>query len=417
MPNSRWGTRAAGMALAVLSIVTLAPRLEAVTANNVSGWWMLRGLLAGALPEEAQVEAARQALYQALDAGLPASVFGERMLSLELARWREVGEGLAAASETETGYRAHTYAEWTRVNYRRLIVEPRLLEQGAWLPAAKAAAELELWSLAAYLFSRAASEAPLSAAAPCVGYARVLIELRQPAMAYAQARCALAAQPDSAAAQWHLIQALAQQARWMEAGTLLNTLARSAPDVLNTPEAAALAASVAAWQPQALAVSPAVAQAWERQAGNLVENGSFEAGVAGWAMWPEPGSQTLPDPERAYAGLQSMRATFDGTQDVNYYQIVQVVPVMARAAYRLTAQLWAEDFTGNLGLEVRHGEWFAGNTEQVTGTTGAWQPVGLSFEVPAGVHEIGITLRRYGGGGLLAGTVWVDDVHLAAEAP
>ena len=132
----------------------------------------------------------------------------------------------------------------------------------------------------------------------------------------------------------------------------------------------------------------------------------------GWGMWPEPGSNSTIDDQRVYSGLQSFRVQFDGTRDVNYYQVSQLVAVQPGKAYKLFAQMWAEDFTGDLGIEARSGEWFGGNTTQVHGSTGGWQLVTLVFTVPANVTSVGITLRRYNGHGLVSGTVWIDDIIL-----
>jgi hypothetical protein len=377
-----------------------------VLPSNAAGLATLRGLLGAEAVDDGTLERARQALYQALDQGLPPAVFAERIGNLEVARWQRLGDGAPDGP-------AHTYADWTRLHFDRLLRQPGLLEHGDWLPAAQAAEQLELWSLAAYLYGRAeASGAP--AAATCLGHGRVLLEMHA-AAALPYLDCALQADPASPAAQWRWVQALAQAERWPEAAAGLARLAQASPAVVNTAEAAALAANVAAhvsW-----AAPAAVQTAWELQSANLVTNGSFEAGTTGWALGPVQGVWTMPVAGEAAAGLQAMQVQFAGTEDVNYYQVFQVVPVRPNTRYSLAAQIKTEGLTGLLSIEVRSGDWLGGNAVQAAPTTAGWVPITLEFETPASVTQVALTLRRYSGHGVIAGSAWVDDLGLWPAAP
>jgi hypothetical protein len=406
------------LSLAALAALTLWPRWGRLAASNAAGWFAVQGLLAGPLPDPPRVEAARQSLYQAVGASLPLPVFVERIESLETSTWQGLGQALSRQGDSLAADQALSHAAWTQAQFRRLISEPRLIEHGRWLPAAQAAEQLQLWSLADFLYQRVAL-AETADPAVCLSGARVALELAAWPAAEQWARCALASDPRWPAANWRLVQALTQQDRWAEARAVLVELARAEPAVLHTAQAAAIVAEVEARLPsdQALSASPELRLAWQEQSANLIVNGDFEDGYLGWVLWPETGSHTLPDTTRAYSGLQSMHIEFDGSQDVNFFQFYQVLAVEPGQAYSLTAQIWAEDFTGEMGLEVRQDDMFVGIAALDPAAAGRWSPVALIFTAPQGVEHVGITVRRYSGQGLVSGHLWLDHLRLAPVNP
>jgi hypothetical protein len=400
-----------GLALCLAAYSLSGSGTAAIVWSNTSALLADQGLLGPGRPDAATIEAARQTLYRAADAGLDAGVFADRVHQLEVARWLMLSSAEAQRGDVPYGARAKTYAEWTDAQFR--VTEQALLSRGAWPAAADEAGNMQLWSLAVYLYGRAWQTAAPQTAKACLGYGRALLEQQQPAPAEPYLRCALERAPGSAAAEWLMIRALAQEQRWTEAAQALAALAGAAPNAVATGEAAALAAEIEHHAP--LAVLPGVRAEWQRQGRNLLANGSFESGYSPWSMWPEPGSNTTLDDQHAYAGLQSLRLDFDGTQDVNYYQVFQVVPVAPGVTYRLTAQIWAEGINSLLAIEVRAPGWFGGVAVHEQSLAG-WHAVELDFTPPKSVNEITVTVRRYSGTGLISGTAWVDDLTLLPVA-
>jgi len=207
-----------------------------------------------------------------------------------------------------------------------------------------------------------------------------------------------------------LAQSFMAQGRQDEAARLIEKVAQHAPLLLQTIKGASIVRQVEL--NNALVINPDLRVAWTREERNLLTNGGFENGYYGWGMWPEAGSNSTIDDQRIYSGLQSFRVQFDGSRDVNYYQVMQEVSVQPGRLYKLSAQMWADDFNGDMGIDVRGGEWFGGNTIQVHGSTGSWQMVDLVFTVPLDVTSIRITIRRYNGHGVVSGVVWIDDIVL-----
>ena len=84
-----------------------------------------------------------------------------------------------------------------------------------------------------------------------------------------------------------------------------------------------------------------------------------------------------------------------------------------RQKYQLSAEMWADGLAGDVALEVRAQDWFGGVTSPVMhGSSQGWQEVTHSFVTPENVNEVTVTIVRYGGNGLVAGTVWVDDIGM-----
>ena len=408
-PRTAWRPTAARAIWALVllaSALIFSPLLLRLWRINLAGLAISRSLLAppAAVSSDDQ---ARQALFQAAEAGLPGEVLAERSASLEIARLQRL---TAAESSEADRIRLHTYTDWTRVHYSKSLLTAHLADAD-WFGAAESAEDLEWWPLAAYLYGRAGQGAQPPAANICLGHGRSLWQQGQPALAEPFLRCALAGSPANPTAQWILAQVLAQQSRWDEAAALLQDLARAAPQIVETPEGAALAASLAVHGP--LDVPAAVGSAWSGQASNLVLNGSFESGFDPWFLAPVGGAESSIDNQRAHDGLQSFQVFFDGTLDVNYYQVYQVVPVQPGLTYQLSGQIWTEAFSGVIAVEVGSGTWWGGVAAQAPGSTGGWEPLALSFTVPAGIEHATLTLRRYSGFGLVSGRVWFDDIILA----
>jgi hypothetical protein len=410
-------------------ILAFSNVLASHALTNRAGILAARGLLGTASPDETTLEAARQAYYQAMDHGRDLIPTLERLRDMEAARWSLISRNLAEQGQSVEAEHAFTYDEWTRTQFDQTILAPLrsasalsptshsdpALPSPDWSALGQAAARMQLWSLSAYFYDRGLRAGAPEAHRLCLGLGEALLRLGQAGKVETTLTCsAAAAANDLPRIEWLRGETLAAQGRCREAAPAIETVAKLSPSILETAEGAALVSQVERYA--ALNLGTDIRAALERQTRNQVTNGGFEAGYRGWGMWPEPGSDSTFD-DTAYSGLRSIRVQFDGSRDVNYYQVFQVVPVQPDRTYQLSAWMRADAFTGHLGIEVRSqdGVWFGGNTLQVHGSTDGWQRVTLNFSPPAGVTEVALTLRRYNGHGLVSGTVWVDEVVLLEE--
>jgi len=369
-----------------------------------------KGLYAPCGPDETQLEMARQKFYQAIDNGYKPYTLLQRLREIESSRWFLQSQILK--QQGKNWEQVFTYQEWTRRQFDRTILDLwKSSNPPNWFGLGNAAERMQLWSLAAYFYKREIETETSKNAQASFGLGQALLRLGKTTEAEKYLMyLSHEDSPKKAQSQWLLAQSFVAQERWNEAARLIEIVAQHAPMLLHTAEAASIARQIEAHN--ALVISPDLQAIWVREKNNLLMNGGFENGYMDWGMWPEPGANSTIDDQRVYSGLQSFRVQFDGTQDVNYYQVSQYVTVQPGKTYKLSAHMWAEDFTGYLGVEVRGREWFGGNTTQVHGSTSEWQVVTLVFTVPMNVTSIEITLRRYDGHGLVSGIIWIDDIIL-----
>ena len=377
---------------------------------NWAGLQATHGLLGKTGPDEVLLESARQTFYRALDTGYNPNAVLQRLREIESSYWYLQSQILK--QQGQDWERVFTYQEWTHGQFDHTILGLwKSTDLPNWYGLGRAAERMQLWSLAAYFYQHVLEIEPARKTEAQFGLAQALLRLGRATAAEQYLSDGLPEDsPVQVQAQWLLAQSVAAQGRWSEAARLVEQVAQHAPFLLQTAEAAGIAGQIEAHVP--LAISTDLRMAWEREERNLVINGNFENGYMGWGMWPEPGSNSTIDDQRVHSGLQSFRVQFDGSQDVNYYQVYQVVHVQPETDYQLSAYLWAESLTGYLGLEVRSNDWFGGNTVQVYDSTHGWQLVRRIFHTPPGVTEVSVTVRRYNGSGLVSGDVWVDDVVL-----
>ena len=156
--------------------------------------------------------------------------------------------------------------------------------------------------------------------------------------------------------------------------------------------------------------------AWEG-----VWNGSFEKGLMNsgfdWTFNNVEGARIVLD-ETIKGRGNTVRVEFDGSSNIDFYNLRQNVPVEGNTGYELSAWMKSSDLPSRNGVFweaycPRTKELYA-KSEEVHGTTD-WHRVSVTFETPGDCYQLRIVLRRYPSDriyGNMKGTVWVDDVSL-----
>lgn len=151
--------------------------------------------------------------------------------------------------------------------------------------------------------------------------------------------------------------------------------------------------------------------------------GDFSEGGFGWRWSPHPGTRYAFDSEVKRSGERSLRITFDGTQNLNFGDLVQYVPVEPGTTYQFLAYAKTDDITTNHGIgfavfDPRDPGGTGRLTPELTGTH-PWTHLELSFPAGPQTHFVMLVLRRTPSEKIdnkLQGTVWVDDVSLVPAA-
>ncbi|MBM2837572.1 MAG: exported protein of unknown function [Deltaproteobacteria bacterium] len=152
-----------------------------------------------------------------------------------------------------------------------------------------------------------------------------------------------------------------------------------------------------------------------------VWNGGFEqetwSGGFDWRIDKTEGAAVSRIEGTSVEGKHSLNVRFDGSRNIDFYHLRQVVPLKPDTKYRFTMQIRAEDLTTN-GIKME----FYGNsncsfhtsTDTVSGNV-PWTKYQLEIKTPAGCSSGTIRLRREKStkfNNLIAGKVWIDEVRL-----
>jgi tetratricopeptide (TPR) repeat protein len=161
-----------------------------------------------------------------------------------------------------------------------------------------------------------------------------------------------------------------------------------------------------------------------RDAGqSLVFNGGFEQDIAnggfGWREIPVDGARYGIDLSVAHSGSRSLRIEFDGTENLNFQNVFQYIPVAPRTHYHFSAFLRTENISTDSGIrfeivDPHHPSEVQFLTPNMTGTN-PWTPVETDFVTGADTDLLEIALRRtpeWRFDNKIQGTVWVDDVAI-----
>jgi tetratricopeptide (TPR) repeat protein len=156
---------------------------------------------------------------------------------------------------------------------------------------------------------------------------------------------------------------------------------------------------------------------------SMIWDGGFESDVTGQAYaWrfvrTSRSAQIDFDTQEKYSGKRSMRVSFDGSSDVSFYDVCQVVPTEAGTAYELSAWMKSKDVTTDQGVRIELRPGIAGVNGAVTTDIRGTQPWTRFATVWPGAkenQETQVCLRRDASDqedNKIRGTAWVDDVAL-----
>ena len=157
----------------------------------------------------------------------------------------------------------------------------------------------------------------------------------------------------------------------------------------------------------------------------LVFNSGFESAFLGtlldWSLRKSGAAQARRDSEVFFEGGWAFRITFDGTTNLSYDHVAQVV-VVRPGRHRLTARVRTQDITTDQGVKLRVVDTkrraaLDVSTKAVRGTTD-WATLETEFTVPRETRLLRISVSRRKSRKLdnkIAGTVWLDDVSLVRK--
>jgi tetratricopeptide (TPR) repeat protein len=156
---------------------------------------------------------------------------------------------------------------------------------------------------------------------------------------------------------------------------------------------------------------------------SLVWDGGFEAallnGGFAWRYRPIQGAQMDLDEENVHSGSRSLRVVFDGSENVDFANLWQIVIVQPNTRYSFSAYLRTEELTTESAIRFEISD--ANNPADLhvltSGAIGTqpWTLDGIGFTTGSTTRLLLISLRRTRSTMLankVRGTAWVDDVSL-----
>ncbi|MGH9356345.1 MAG: hypothetical protein ACRD10_09475, partial [Terriglobia bacterium] len=157
---------------------------------------------------------------------------------------------------------------------------------------------------------------------------------------------------------------------------------------------------------------------------NLVENGDFENPPLGigfdWRVAQVNGIYVGLDQSNFHSPAHSLLIQFPGTQNFDYHNVYEFVPVLPNRDYQLTGYVKAEKITTDSGMrmEVRDAynpAAFDKFSDQITGTSATWLPLSIEFKTTRKTQLVVVVIARPASQKLdnqISGKAWVDDVSL-----
>jgi hypothetical protein len=159
------------------------------------------------------------------------------------------------------------------------------------------------------------------------------------------------------------------------------------------------------------------------ETGSLVFDGGFDRDPSncgfGWRQQDVTGADFDFDTSEKHSGTRSAQIAFDGTRNLSYEHLYQMVLVEAGKRYRFRGFLRTDHISTNSGMrfeirDPRRPQDLDVLTPNETGTE-PWTPEEVEFTTGQQTHLIQILVRRIPSERLdnkINGTVWVDDVVL-----
>ena len=156
---------------------------------------------------------------------------------------------------------------------------------------------------------------------------------------------------------------------------------------------------------------------------NIVRDFGFENGnLAGpWHFKSIQGASAEIDSTVKHSGNNSIRVDFDGTKDINFFNVFQFVDLIPENAYRLSGYIRTENFKPYNGVSIALMDFyyyrlFNTHTQKVSGTSN-WTWVEKIFKVPRAVRKPVLMLRRFEGDGKISGKAWFDNISIQKYEP
>lgn len=156
---------------------------------------------------------------------------------------------------------------------------------------------------------------------------------------------------------------------------------------------------------------------------SLLFDGGFEHDSANdgldWHLDATPGVTYAYDAAHPHSGSRALSVTFDGSQNLNYHGVWQLVPVRPGTSYHFSAALRTAGITTDKGLSIAIS--FPGSGQPAVGfepLTGdhEWLTEKADFTTGPNTRMAAISLNRDPSqkfDNKLAGTIWLDDVSLS----
>lgn len=159
----------------------------------------------------------------------------------------------------------------------------------------------------------------------------------------------------------------------------------------------------------------------------LIFNGTFTRdplnGGFDWHLESAPGVRISLDPLVTCSGQRALRMEFDGTQNNDFRQVYQIVPITAGRRYRLQACLRTQQLTTDQGIllaitPLDQPDRELAATPALNGTA-PWTTLTAEFTAGPDLHAVVVWVRRHPSTRLenrIAGVAWVDNVRLETLA-
>jgi tetratricopeptide (TPR) repeat protein len=160
--------------------------------------------------------------------------------------------------------------------------------------------------------------------------------------------------------------------------------------------------------------------------GSLIYDGGFEkemsGGGFGWRQREVGGVEFSFDSTEKHSGNRSARLTFDGTKNISYEDLYQIVLVSPATRYRFRGYLRLDRISTDSGvrfeiIDPRDGRQLDVVTPNETGTQ-AWTLEETDFTTGPRTHLALVRVIRRPSGRLdnrIRGTVWMDDLSIVRE--
>lgn len=164
---------------------------------------------------------------------------------------------------------------------------------------------------------------------------------------------------------------------------------------------------------------------WDEANPNRITNGSFEEpilnGGFGWRIATTEGAAIRLDTTASHEGIRSLEIQFQGTENLEFGNVVQYVAVEPDTAYAFRAFARREGITTDSGPRIAiydpyDRDALSAKTENLLGTAG-WEEQALEFRTGPRTRLIVVQIARRASKKLdnrIAGTLWLDDFSLTA---